>query len=737
MLSCGSVGDSHGKIRVRLYGSRATAGVLMVTTKSGSNVKKENKATISYDGYYGWSQVARMPDFMDGQQFYNYRFLKFLAPSVANASAQAYPASPTYDFSTAAILEQCLLAYQAGNPDAGYALKKMLANGETTDWPDLVTNNGKQQNHYVSVSGSAEKLNYHMGVGYNEETGIYEGDSQRRLNLKGSIDGRVNKIVSVGFSVNLARQVNKYADDTAVQHAYRLNPFMIPYDANGVENVKPGNYEALGTPASNQFSDEPNPLKRMQNSEKQRELWRILGNFYVQLDFFKGLNFKTTFSPNFNYYRTGYISGIADPDNEGYTYGNVAMSDEGWNTVSQTTSRSISYTWDNILTYTRDFGKHSINVMGLFSAEQGNIEKTVWEATDYKVPGSKWWNLSNAMYSEGGSSTAYSEFSMLSYAFRLNYNYAGKYMATVTTRWDGSSKFADGHRWGSFPSAAAAWRISGEDFMADTQEWLSNLKLRASYGVTGNNTGIGYYDTQTVAYSTKFYYPFGGTYYNGFASPIIDKELQWEKSKEFNIGLDYGFLNNRISGTIDYYKKTSEDLLFNVHLPLEAGLNKEGKPNELITNIGSVENKGVELSLTTVNVDTKNWTWTTTFNFSRNKNKVKEINGEGDREISGITGSLFVGSSSNVIWAYKTDGIVSDKIIRVPNTDAARNAGFTPGEKVVSRDYYYAVYGWTEGNPIVRDVNGDGAFDTENDKVITSNLELLTDGMSVVAMEVQ
>ena len=703
-----------------IYGSRATAGVLMVTTKSGSTIKKDSKANINYDGYYGWSQVARMPDFMDGQQFYNYRFLKFLAPSVSNSSAQANPASPTYDFTSASVLEQCLLAYQAGNSSAGYALKNMLANGATTDWADLVTKSGKQQNHYVSVSGSSEKINYHVGVGYNEETGIYEGDSRRRLNLKGSIDGKVNNYVSVGFNVNLARQVNKYADDTAVQYAYRMNPFMIPYDANGVKNIKPGNYEALGTDPSYQFSDQVSPLKYMDNSQKQRETWRILGNFYVQIDFMKGLNFKSTFSPNFNYYRTGSISGIADPDNEGYTYANTPMSDEGWNTINQTTNRSISYTWDNVLTYTRDFGKHNINAMGLFSAQQGNTEKLVWEANDYEISGSKWWNMSAATYNQGNSSSSYTEYSMLSYAFRLNYSYAGKYMATATTRWDGSSKFADGHRWGSFPSAALAWRISGEDFMADTQDWLSNLKLRASYGVTGNNAGIGNYATQSTAAATS-YYPFGGVYYNGYASSgIVDKELQWEKSKELNIGLDYGFFNNRISGTVDFYKKTSEDLLYEVELPLEAGVSSSGSALKLTTNVGSVENKGVEISLTTVNIDTKNWTWTTTFNFSRNKNKVKEINGTGDRVASGVTGSLFVGSSSNVIWAYQTDGIVSDKMIRVPNTDAARNAGYNPGEKVKSSEYYYNVYGWTEGNPIIRDVNGDGSFDTDNDRVITT-----------------
>ena len=702
-----------------IYGSRATAGVVMVTTKSGSNVKKETKATINYDGYYGWSQVARMPDFMDGQQFYNYRFLKFLTPTVANTSAQANPSQPTFDFATSSTLEQCLLAYKAGDPSAGLALKERLLNGETTDWADLVTKNGQQQNHYVSVSGAGDKVNYHMGVGYNEESGIYDGDSQRRLNFKGSVDGKINKYISAGFNMNLARQVNKYTDDTAVQYAYRMNPFMIPYDENGNKTIKSGNFAVLGTDPNYQFSDQVSPLKYLDNSKKQRETWRVLGNFYVQVDFMKGLNFKSTFSPNYSYYRQGYISGIADPNNEGYTYSNTDMSTEGWNEISQTTNRAISYTWDNVLNYNKEIGKHSIGAMGLFSFQQGNTEKLVWTANDYQISGSDWWNLGGATYNQDDSSSSYTEYSMLSYALRLNYSYAGKYMLTATSRWDGSSKFAQDHRWGCFPSAAAAWRISGEDFMADTQDWLSNLKLRVSYGVTGNNAGVGNYETQTTASATS-YYPFGGTYYNAYASSgIVDKNLQWEKSKEVNLGLDFGFLNNRISGTFDWYNKKSEDLLYSVSLPLEAGVNSSGSALSLTTNVGSVQNRGIEIGLTTVNIDNKDWTWTTTFNFAHNENEVLEINGTGDRVASGVTGSLFVGQSTNVIWAYKTDGIVSDKMMKVPNNDAAKNAGFTPGEKVRSCDYYYAVYGWTEGNPIIRDVNGDGNFDTENDRVIT------------------
>jgi TonB-linked SusC/RagA family outer membrane protein len=159
-----------------IYGSRATAGVVMVTTKGGSNVKKQERATISYDGYYGWTKTARMPEFMDGQEFYNYRFLKFLAPSVANTSAQANPAAPTYGMADAAILGQCLLQTSSADTSSPFIMKQMLSSGKTYDWPDLVTRTGEQQNHYLAVKGSSEKINYHVGLGYNIEKGIYEKD---------------------------------------------------------------------------------------------------------------------------------------------------------------------------------------------------------------------------------------------------------------------------------------------------------------------------------------------------------------------------------------------------------------------------------------------------------------------------------------------------------------------------------------------------------------------------------
>ena len=693
-----------------IYGSRATAGVVMVTTKGGVTVKRDQKPTISYDGYYGWSKVVRLPEFMNGQQFYNYRFMKFLTYAGNGATATSDLSShPVYQIG-GSILEQCLLREAEGS--GSFRMKEMLANGTTYDWPDMVTQNGSQQNHYLAVSGGSESLNYHMGVGYNGEEGVYKGDKSNRINFKGSLDAKINKVVSAGFSFNAARIENEYANDAAIQSAYRMNPYMTPYDDNGNYNAKPGNNVALHT-SSYQFSDEPNPMLKMQSTKKERETWRLLGNFYVKFDIIKGLDFKTTFSPSYNYYREGYFEGYKDEN------GNFYDSGLSQNSASLTTNRSFSWTWDNILNYNTTIANdHNLGVMLLFSSEAGNTEKTYMEGNDV-LEHTDWWNIGTAKNADGAPalasfSSGYSETSMISYAARLNYSYKGKYLVTATIRRDGSSKFTKDNRWGTFPSAAVAWRISEEPFMQKTSNWLSNLKLRLSYGVTGNNTGIGAYDTQQTL-STPISYPFGSAYSTGYtASSIVNKDLQWETSTEYNAGIDFGFIGGRINGSIDVYQKTSKDLLFGVQLPLVSG------GGTMMTNVGSVRNTGIEIALTTINIENKDWHWETTVTFAHNKNKVREINGTGDRVLGkGQTDNLFVGYSTNNVYAYEWGGIVSDRDMTVPNNQAAKNAGLTPGSTMKEYDYYYQVYGLTEGQPWVVDQNGDGNIDPD-DRTIQS-----------------
>jgi TonB-linked SusC/RagA family outer membrane protein len=690
-----------------IYGSRATAGVVMITTKSGAGVAKDKEAkpTISYDGYYGISKVSRTPDFMDGQEFYNYRFMKFL-DYAGGASAM-----PTYKIGGVA-LAQCLLQQSSTDTSSPYMMKQMLASGQTYDWPSLVTQDGQQQNHYLAVNGATQSVSYHFGLGYNQEKGIYQGDDQKRITFKGSVDAKLNKIVSAGFSFNLANIQNSYATDEAIQYAYRMNPFMVPYDENGTINHNPGNKTSLGCD-DYQFSDQSSPLDLMQDRTKERKTWRALGNIYLNFDILKGLSFKTTFSPNYQSYREGTFTGYENPNKPGYTYNDKDLSEDGSTTSVVTNYSSFSWTWDNIINYNRTFNAdHNVSLMGLLSLESGTTEKYTMTAYDV-LSNTDWWNMGSGPTSSSTMTSSYSESSMISYAFRANYNWKNRYYFTGTVRWDGSSKFDKDYRWGSFPSLALAWRITEEDFMQN-YKWISNLKLRLSYGVTGNNKGVDNYATQQTI-SSPIYYPLNGTYAQGYyPSSIVDKLLQWEKSTEYNAGLDFGFLRDRITGSVEVYQKNSKDLLYKVQLPLVSG------GGTMYTNIGKVQNRGVEVSLSTVNIQNKDWNWTTTFTFAHNKNKVKEINGLADSTIGDDTSSLFVGYSVNNVYGYEWNGIVSDKSMTVPNTEIAVSKGLTPGTTMTEADYYYTCYGWTEGQPIIVDRNGDGKFD-DNDKKIYSS----------------
>jgi len=697
-----------------IYGSRATAGVVMVTTKGGTNVGKDKKATISYDGYFGFTKTARMPEFMNANEFYNYRFLKFTSYANGESANPAYAIAP-------ADLEQGLLSVKsgvAGSTDQ-YVLKNMLASGIDENWPKHVTQNGIQTNHYLAVSGGSAAVSYHMGVGYFKEDGVYVGDSNQRYNFKGSVDGKITDWLNAGFNINFSEQNNKYANDAAIQQAFRMNPFMKPYDEEGNIIHSPGIAATLGT-AGNQFTSSTNPLDLMQSSTQKRETWRLLGNIYLEFKPLKGLSYKTTFSPNYKNYREGYFEGHINP-----VTGKFYNDDLKTNWAYYTTNKQVSWTWDNIVNYNTTIKEdHSINLMALFSEQKNTTEFA--RTTAYGVQdGTLWWNLptgTNAPYNSGssdsyyknGTRNYYSENSMTSWAFRANYGYKNRYLLTATVRWDGSSKFAKGNRWGCFPSVALAWRITEEEFMKK-YEWLSNLKLRLSYGVTGNCDGIDNYASSTSTKVGGSYY-YGGEVVNGrLMSAIIDPNLKWEKSHEWNLGLDFGFWDNRLNGSVDLYSKTSKDLLYNVTSPL-AGYS-------ITTNIGEVRNQGIEVALNGVLIKKKDLTWNMGLTFAANKNEVRKINGQSDRVISDniTTGSLFVGESVNSIYGYILDGIVSDRNMVVPDNDLARQKGFTPGEQVRECDYYYAVYGWREGQPIINDKNVDGVINDEDRHIMKAD----------------
>ncbi|MDA3878921.1 MAG: TonB-dependent receptor [Prolixibacteraceae bacterium] len=712
-----------------IYGSRASEGVVLVTTKSAKEQGgKARKPTISYDAYVGSRQVAHMPNFMNGHEFMSFRFARYtdkvgrlglglLPRTDGNVNYQMRPAN----LRTALLTNYTPEVDGDGNymvgpdhwdhyyPDGtGMSrVEQMMANGETNDWPGLVTQNAIQQNHFLSVSGATENSNYYFGVGYQQDQGIFLKDDEKRFNIKSAIDTKINDVWNAGMSLNLARTTNEWGSDTGVENAFWSNPYFIPKDEEGNYLLQSGNTSALNTANGDQFSSLINPLIDMDNTTSGAQKLHILGNVYLSVSPIKNLTLKTTLSPNVYQGREHLYQGVEtdDRNSTGTDYAEVIS------------TNMFDWTWDNQVNYSITAGDHSIKAMGLFSMNKYSRERFTQSGEDFPAA-TTFYNMGTAG-SVLGSESEYTEYSLMSYAARLNYSFRGKYMFTGTVRTDGSSRFAADYRWGTFPSAAVAWRASEEDFMK--YDWLDNLKIRLSFGMSGNNN-VGNYATATMPSSTA-YYAFASDFAYGYGpNGIVNAGILWEKTSEVDLGFDLSILKNRINIIADVYSKVSDGLLMERSLAVEAGGGAT-----VDDNIGKVSNKGFELSLHTVNVSNRNWRWETSFNFSRNVNAIEELYGGTVEQDLG--NAWFVGEPVNVHYDYSLDGVITDKPITVTLPKDIENADLVNGEKfsgskgdVVTFDheyeYYYAVYGWYHGSSKVKDLNEDGIINDEDKSII-------------------
>lgn len=636
-----------------IYGSRATNGVLMITTKKGAT--QESRATVSYDGYFGFKTTANMPDFMDGDQFMNYRFSRYL-------SSKQDVATGATEWSMS---EANLANVWGANSQV---IKRMYLDKDYTNWPDLITRDGNQQNHFINVTGNARNISYRFGLGYQDEVGVLY-DNYDRWNLKGAVDHKISEKITAGFSTNMATSLLMNGSRNSVNNGFAMTPLMKAYYWEG-ENIgepilQPGKDPVLypdgGGPTSTN-----NPIVDRQNSKVNTRSYDLMGNIYLQYSPINEVILKTVFSPTYKSFTKGTFYG-ADSEqrrNQATNYG------------EKDNNNYFSYTWDTQANYLKTWDDHDLNVLGLFSVYDMKMEGDNMIVTNMPFD-VDWYNLgSGAVQSQ---SSYFTRFSMLSYVARLNYGFKGKYLATISSRWDGSSKFQKDNRWGVFPSAALAWRLSEENFMQPTSSWLSNLKLRLSYGLTGNNAAVGAYETQSLA-GVKYYYNFGSTPVNGYGSALSNSELTWEKTSEFNIGIDFGFLNNRISGSIDAYRRLSKDLLMEMDTPLEMG----SSTGSIWDNVGKVKNTGIEAQLTTVNLNSKNWKWTTSFTFARNRNEILELNGGKDDLVGNW---WFIGQPIDVVYGYLLGGIVTSADAAAYAADVNKKTKFYEGEmKIIDRD---------------------------------------------------
>jgi TonB-linked SusC/RagA family outer membrane protein len=658
-----------------IYGSRGAYGVVLVTTKGGTSQKQ--KAVISYDGYYGVRKTARMPAFMDGTTWWNWRQDSFISDAIVKG--QPIPTNPGYNTPT-------------------NELQRRLDEQDFTDWPSLVTQDGMQSNHFLSLAGRSDKMGYTFGFGYQNEQGNVINDSYKRYNLKASIEHSMNDQWSGGMSINLSMAQHDMGSPNVMVEGFRMAPLMSPYNTETPELIlQPGKDNVDG---SNpivyhiDFTSSVNPLLEVKKAWVEKNTTYAIGNIFLEYSPITWLSFKTTFAPRFTVSRQGQFTGTG-------AEGNLAGPPQGRIDNAQ----AFSYVWDNQVTVNKMIGDHSFSAMGLFSANSFTDETNFLRQTKMDANARNFYTTGN-----GGDQTTitaggrWSRETIASFALRLNYAWRDKYLVTLSNRVDGSSILSEGNKWQTFPSAAIGWKLSEESFLTDVP-FIDLLKLRASYGATGNNK-IPRYSTIPTA-STIMFYDFDNNAASGIAPDrIANNSLTWEKTTEFNFGVDFALVASRLTGSIDVYNKTSEDLLVDKLIPFENGY------NSVVDNVAEVVNKGVEVALTGVLVTNDAITWSASFNFAKNNNEVTEVYGGTDR-----------------ISENRNDGYASDDWI-IKGESLGSYYNWVTNGVWQNGDGNAATYGQSEGQGRVVDFDNSGTISESDKRIIGSTLPKWTGGFN-------
>ena len=628
-----------------IYGSSGANGVIIVTTKRG----ELGQPKISYNGYVGFKTYTNLPNMMSGEEYVN------LAREATRGDAPNYIYKRDEEIFT--------------DPSELQAVK----DGNYFNWLDAISNPALITNHSISGAGGTEAVKYALSGGYYFEDGMIDPQEYTRYNLRSALDIKANEYISFGGSLYMTHSVREKGNWDLLRDVFRMRPTQHP------NNLITGE-ETWKYSSNNLF----NPLVTQQNQRSQVKNINIQSNIYLKITPIKGLEITSSFTPYFTQTSMGDYVGVWTKALQGTANGATA---------NNTKDNSLNWIWDNIINYNYKKDIHSLNVTGVFTSQKYQYDR-LYGATKDLSYNSLWYNLSGGEMTDFYSQ--FTQWTMMSYVGRINYGLMDKYLLTASLRYDGSSRLAEGNKWALFPSAAIAWRISEEDFLKDSK-YVSNLKLRFSYGQAGNTNSISPYSSEG-SISSSVYYPFGstnaiGNYPNNIANPL----LTWERTSEFNLGIDFGFFRQRIAGNIELYNRTTNDLLMHRNIPIHLGY------SSVMANVGSVRNKGVELQLNTVNIETKDFTWNTTINLSYNKNEIVSLADEEDMEpyssnLKGIKGRYsdkrFIGYPVDSNWNQNTIGV------------------WQLGEEEEA-----AKYGCVPGNFKIKDYNNDGQL-TDDDYFI-------------------
>jgi len=669
-----------------IYGSRAANGVILITTKRG----KAGKAQINYNTSVTFDKIDDLSENFNSAEYVKYRREAYRGMVVSNVTID--PDNPTM------AMDQLILGQ---DPAAWATIANAWSGGtydpsqlETTDWTGYVTRTGITQDHTLSASMGTEKIKTYISGGYLDQLGTNKGEDYKRYTGKINLEANPTEWFTFGGAFTGTWSVQNYGFSAGGSRGARrlydaakgMLPFAVPYDADGNFIYTPGGDLNI-----------VNPILDYNYVTDERTNLRALGNFYGEIKFFDGLRYHVNFGPDFRNYRRGQFQSA-----QSSLRGGNSPSSSNYAALDQ--SQYFAYTLDNLLYYDKSFGKHTLGITLLQSSSLNRQESSNMNAIKLPYDSQLWYNLGSTTNGAlNGYGSGYTKQTLMSYMGRINYTLMDKYLLTVSGRWDGSSVLAPGNKWDFFPSFALAWKMQDEAFLQGAG-WLSQLKPRFGLGTTGNAAISPYSTLGGLVYMP---YVFGSTVVNGYivgdpkgasdAQGVLGNEnLKWEKTTQWNLGIDLGLFANRVNGSFDYYHANTHDLLMPMSIPTIDGA------TSVYTNIGKTRNKGFEIVLSTVNFSRPNFKWTTNFTFSTNKEEIVELqNGKEDM----VSNSWFIGQPVNIYYDYRKTGIwqIADSTLRKRYNELGK-ANYEAGDIRVA------------------DLNGDSIIDANNDREIVGTI---------------
>ena len=670
-----------------IFGSRGANGVVIVTTKQG----KAGKTTVTFFHALTSENLEDNRVMFNADEYITYkRWAYYYSGLNQTTGLSTYPRGDQPTLAT----DRTFFAASA-DPSAWANIAKGWASGTwdgskvvTTDWTGLVKQNSMTSDNVVSVSGGSDKVKAYASFGYLNNNGTIKGQSFERYTAKANVDISATKWLSIGNNINVNYSKQQFGQSGfgvatigspsggLYESARSLFPYAVPYDSAGNRILFPGGDAAV-----------KNIVNEWDYNIDERTTFRAFGSLNAQVNFgsllpaLKGLKYRLNFGPDISYNNAGVYVDANSVANGGST-----------SFASLTNNKTFSYTLDNLLYYDRSVGNHTFGLTLLQSQTAYTFETNNITGNGIPFAAQKWNALtSGTVTGQLSTKSDLIERQLLSYMARLNYTYKDRYLLTVSARQDGASQLAEGKKYSLFPSAALGWRIDKEKFMK--LSWVNELKFRLGAGVTGNSA-INPYATQGAIVS--LFYPFGTSNTAGAIPSAVsaNQSLGWEKTTQYNAGLDFQLFKSRVSGTIDVYTSTTNDLLMQRNIPSVTGY------TSTYQNIGETANKGVDFSFTTVNIKNRNFNWTSTLNASWQKERIVTLsNGKQDD----INNNWFINNPIGVIYGYKAIGIWQ-------KSDAAEYAKFN-----ANGNAFYP------GNVRVADLNGDNKIDPNNDRTIIGN----------------